>query len=141
MERLLYNDPDVRSRLRAKFEKQQETWTAEFHAALAMIMDARKRGGGFCAIFGAGGTGKTYLTTGLADCMRSQGEIVRIAAPTGLAATLYDGGVTMHELFKLRITHDADDEHGSTVDKHPQRLELLRECGIIVLYKFESPGL
>jgi hypothetical protein len=133
MERLLYNDPQVRAKLHAKFEKQQETWTAEFHAALAMIMDVRKRGGGFCAIFGAGGTGKTYLTTGLADCMRSQGEIVRIAAPTGLAATLYDGGVTMHELFKLLITQEADDEHGSTVDKHPQRQELLRECGIILI--------
>jgi hypothetical protein len=134
MERLKYDDPGVRQQLRSAFEQDKATWTAEFHTALATITDVHAKHGGFVVIEGAGGAGKTFLTKGLVNYFRSEGLIVRVAAPTGLAATLYEGGMTMHDLFKLPVLDNAaDDEFTSNVDKHPQRQELLNECAILFI--------
>jgi predicted ATPase len=134
MERLKYDDPTVRQQLRTAFERDKATWTAEFNTALATIIDVRAKHGGFVVIEGAGGAGKTFLTKGLVNYFRSEGLIVRVAAPTGLAATLYEGGMTMHDLFKLPVLDNAaDDEFTSNVNKHPQRQELLNECDILFI--------
>ena len=82
---------------------------------------------------GSGGVGKTYLTTALATYFRAKGHIVRIAAPTALAATSYEGGMTLHDLFKLNVVKDSHEEYTSFVDKHPQRKELLRACEFFFL--------
>ena len=131
-ERHLYHDAQVQQDLAQEFENMRTTWTLEFEAAFDMVQLVQQNGGGVCVIKGGGGVGKTYLTKGLVLYFRSRGLIVRIAAPTALAATLYEGGNTMHELFKLNIITTQDEEYTSFVDKHPQRIELLRACKVII---------
>ncbi len=90
-------------------------------------------GGGYCVITGGGGVGKTHLSKALVAYYRARNQIVRIAAPTALAATLHVGGMTFHDLCKLNIVERDKDEYTSFLDKHPQRLALLRECKVIFL--------
>ncbi len=98
-----------------------------------MMNTLMAQGGGFCVIEGAGGMGRTYLTNAMVKYFRSEGHIVRIAAPTALAATLYAGGMTLHDLFKLNVVKSADDEFMGFVHKHPQRKELLQQCAVVMI--------
>ena len=98
-----------------------------------MVKTVEANGGGYCVITGGGGVGKTYLTKALVAYYRARNQIVRIAAPTALAATLHVGGMTFHDLCKLNIVETDKDEYTSFLDKHPQRQALLRECKVIFL--------
>jgi tRNA A37 threonylcarbamoyladenosine biosynthesis protein TsaE len=134
-EQLMYSDPTERAKLALEFQQIRDapTWNAEFESAFAMLKTLDAQGGGFMAIEGAGGMGKTYLTNALVKHYRAEGRIARIAAPTALAATLYEGGMTLHDLFKLNVVKSADDEYVSFVQKHPQRKELLQHCALIMI--------
>jgi hypothetical protein len=50
------------------------------------------------------GRGKTYLADTLSCKLRGEGHIVLIAGTSALAATLYEGGRTAHNLFKIPVT-------------------------------------
>jgi hypothetical protein len=53
---------------------------------------------------GRPGRGKTFLADTLGCKLRSEGHIVLIVSTSALAATLYDGGRTAHNLFKIPVT-------------------------------------
>ena len=53
---------------------------------------------------GRPGRGKTFLLKALAAHIRGSGRIVLIVASSALAATLYEGGRTAHNLFRIPIT-------------------------------------
>jgi hypothetical protein len=55
-------------------------------------------------IEGKPGRGKTFLLDTIASFLRSQGLIVLIVGTSALAATLYEGGRTAHNLFKIPVT-------------------------------------
>ena len=130
-ERLLYQDVTMQRELMEQFNRIQQspTWHDELAAAFAMVQNVQAQGGGHCLLQGSGGVGKTHF----AKALRAQGQIVRIAAPTALAATLYDGGMTIHDLFKLNVVKERHEEYTSFIHKNPQRKELLRECKVIIL--------
>jgi hypothetical protein len=132
-EELLYGSHATRALLHEAFTEMQKQWTTEFYEAFAMTKRVEAAGGGYCVIKGGGGVGKTTLTAALIAYFRAQNNIVRIAAPTALAATLHPGGVTFHDLFKLNIVETDKDEYTSFLDKHPHRQALLRECKVIFL--------
>jgi hypothetical protein len=131
----MYGDPTEKAKLANEFRQVREspTWNNEFESAFNMMNTLMAQGGGFCVIEGAGGMGKTYLTNAIVKYFRSEGHILRIAAPTALAATLYAGGMTLHDLFKLNVVKSADDEFMSFVHKHPQRKELLQQCAVVMI--------
>ena len=52
---------------------------------------------------GPGGTGKTFLFKALIHYLRSLGFIVVPVAWTGMAASLVDGGKTVHSTFSLSV--------------------------------------
>jgi GTPase SAR1 family protein len=134
-ERSLYGNLDTREALQATFDqiRNNPSWTSEFEEAYDMVKTVEANGGGYCVITGGGGVGKTYLTKALVAYYRARNQIVRIAAPTALAATLHVGGMTFHDLCKLNIVETDKDEYTSFLDKHPQRQALLRECKVIFL--------
>jgi hypothetical protein len=92
----MYGDPTERAKLAFRQVRESPTWNSEFESAFNMMNALMAQGGGFCVIEGAGGMGKTYLTNAMVKYFRAEGHIVRIAAPTALAATLYAGGMTLH---------------------------------------------
>jgi hypothetical protein len=52
---------------------------------------------------GKPGRGKTFVLDAVACAVRSQGLIVLIVGTSALAATLYDGGRTAHNLFQIPV--------------------------------------
>jgi hypothetical protein len=54
-------------------------------------------------IDGIGGAGKTFIFETLTHCLRSRGEVVIPVAWTGMAASLLDGGKTVHSTFSLPV--------------------------------------
>lgn len=67
----------------------------------------------FC-LQGHPGTGKTNLINKLRDNVRSKGLLVEVTATTGIPATLYYGGRTLHSLFGI----GADDEEENSNSVH-----------------------
>ena len=62
---------------------------------------------------GRAGTGKTFTTNNLIKILKKQGKKVLITGTTGIAASQYSGGSTVHSLFSLGI----DQYDDSTVFK------------------------
>lgn len=81
-------------------------------------------------LYGAGGTGKTFVYKTICHHLRSQSRIVLCAASSGIAALLLPGGRTAHSLFKIPI--DISDDSFCSIPKESMRAQLLRATDLIV---------
>ena len=84
-------------------------------------------------IDGPGGTGKTFTVQNVVDTTRLEGRICVVTATTALAASLYDGGETLHSVGKLTLMRRESDIIASQVKPGSQRAELLRAASLIVI--------
>ena len=57
---------------------------------------------------GHAGTRKTYLLSLLRDRVEKDGYLVRMTATTGIAASLYEGGSTLHSLLGIGVDENKD---------------------------------
>ncbi|CAN0839973.1 ATP-dependent DNA helicase PIF1 [Linum grandiflorum] len=96
----------------------------------AIVTSLEENTGKFFFLYGHGGTGKTYLYSCIVSCVRSLGQIARVVASSGIAATLLPGGVTAHSRFKIPI----EVEHGSTcsIKKGTALARLMQQASLIV---------
>ena len=78
-----------------------------------------------CRIFvdGPGGTGKTFLYKALCHLVRSRGLVIFATAWSGIAASLLDGGRTVHSTFGLPVPYDKD-KHTSIRGQTRRAIEL-----------------
>jgi chromosomal replication initiation ATPase DnaA len=67
---------------------------------------ARERSSNFPPFFleGKPGRGKTFVVNAICNRLRGENHIVLIVGSSALAATLYDGGQTAHNLFQIPVT-------------------------------------
>ena len=97
---------------------------------------------GLYFIQGMGGSGKSTLCKKIMAWTRSQNKLALGCASTGLAAAIYDDFNTAHSLFKFPVIDECDRDEDSVLDcnfnKHPRRLELLKEVNLIVWDEFPS---
>jgi len=84
---------------------------------------------------GSGGTGKSNVLQKVAAFVRSEGEICKITASTGLAASIYDDATTFHHLIKIPVIDECDKELEYTLELNltKERLELLKAVKVIIL--------
>ena len=75
-----------------------------------------------------GGTGKTFVCNALLSLVRGQGEIALACASSGIAATNFKGGRTVHSRFKVPIPITAT----STSTLTRTQRELLHETKLII---------
>jgi len=80
---------------------------------------------------GPGGTGKTILYGCLIWSLRNQGRSVLSVAFTGIAASLMDGGMTVHSTFGVPFGTLTDDST-STVTMQSLRAQKIRNAALIV---------
>ncbi|EIW66835.1 hypothetical protein TREMEDRAFT_65239 [Tremella mesenterica DSM 1558] len=78
-------------------------------------------------INGKAGRGKTYLVAALLDKFRSEGRIPLVGASSAFAAVLYEGGTTIHSLFKVPV-NERNEELESMVRLGTARADLIREA-------------
>ena len=88
---------------------------------------------------GHAGTGKTYLLSLLRDRVEKDGYLVKMTATTGIAASLYEGGSTLHSLLGIGVD---DNKDASTRTERPrlskygprtQRARLLRKMMLLIV--------
>lgn len=80
---------------------------------------------------GPGGTGKTTLYGCLIWTLRNQGRSVLCVAYTGIAASLMDGGMTVHSTFGLPFGTLTDDDT-SNITMQSLRAQRIRDAALIV---------
>ncbi|XP_025192330.1 uncharacterized protein LOC112592482, partial [Melanaphis sacchari] len=116
-----------------------EQWTV-FDRVMAAVDDDRNVSKLFY-VDGPGGTGKTTLYGCLIWSLRSQGRSVLSVAFTGIAASLMDGGTTVHSMFGLPFGTLTDDST-STITMQSPRAQRIRDAALIVWDEAPmSPGL
>ncbi|XP_008180161.1 ATP-dependent DNA helicase PIF1-like [Acyrthosiphon pisum] len=90
---------------------------------------------------GPGGTGKTTLYGCLIWSLRNMGRSVLSVAFTGIAATLMDGGMTVHSTFGLPFG-TLNEDSTSSIAMQSLRARRIREAALIVWDEAPmSPGL
>lgn len=95
-----YNTPEL-----AEFVLQNESLLVpdqrEAYSTILSLIEAGE--GGIVFIDAPGGTGKTFLINLLLAKVRQQKKIALAVASSGIAATLIEGGRTVHSTFKLPL--------------------------------------
>lgn len=95
---------------------------------LSLVREAGNRDhGDFVAVFieGPGGTGKTGMINHILDTIRASGDACVVCATTALAASLYEGGDTVHAMAKLTVSKRPCDPIECRVKAKSDRAELL----------------
>ena len=85
---------------------------------------------------GHAGTGKTYLLSLLRDMARSKAMLVEISATTGIAASLYEGGRTLHSLLGLEIDDKDSSERYAKLSKYGPRSQrgiLIKALSLLII--------
>ncbi|XP_016660685.1 uncharacterized protein LOC103309727 [Acyrthosiphon pisum] len=111
-----------------------------FNRVMAAVDDNRNISKLFY-IDGPRGTGKTTLYGCLIWSLRNQGRSVLSVAFTGIAASLMDGGMTVHSTFGLPFG-TLNDDSTSTITLQSLRAQRIRDAALIVWDEAPmSPGL
>jgi hypothetical protein len=81
-------------------------------------------------IDGPGGTGKTFLYNTILAKVRSEGKIALAVATSGIAASLLDGGITAHSMFRIPLKIDNDSTCNISVKS--DLADLIRKTDIVI---------
>ncbi|CAD6943211.1 unnamed protein product [Tilletia controversa] len=65
-------------------------------------------------IQGRAGRGKTFVIKGIIDYLRGHGKLLAVCGATGLSASAFDRGTTVHKRFTIPVQED-EDEHEITL--------------------------
>lgn len=115
----------------------QVSWASVSHFSRSTLLDQplTAEDGSTLAHFyfvdAPGGCGKTLLLKFLAAHLRSLGHGVVCSATTGIAALQYEGGLTMHSMFKLPLELDKDST--SHLSMMSERAEVLRNARLWIV--------
>ena len=80
-----------------------------------------------------GGTGKTYLINLILYKIRSQGKIVLATASSGIAATLLQGGRTLHSTFKVPLDTYRMDQPTCHITGNSPMAKVIRDAAAIIV--------
>ncbi|XP_050535181.1 uncharacterized protein LOC126902195 isoform X3 [Daktulosphaira vitifoliae] len=111
-----------------RLNEQQRTI---YDRVMRAVGDTRRRLPKLFYVSGAGGCGKTFLYNCLISAIRSRGGTVISVAYTGIAASLIQGGQTVHSTFGVRVApHDQEDP--SYLAMQSRKAQALRAASLIV---------
>lgn len=92
----------------------------------------RENKGGLYFLDAPGGTGKTFLINLLLASVRSRGDIILATASSGIAATLLEGGRTVHSTFKLPLDVQHSTHTVCGIKKGTTRADMLKRCKAVI---------
>ncbi|XP_067125076.1 ATP-dependent DNA helicase pif1-like [Centruroides vittatus] len=78
------------------------------------------------------GTGKTFLISLILATVRSQNKIALAIASSGIAATLLDGGRTVHSALKLPLNLQTTETPTCNITKNSGMGKVLQTCKLII---------
>ena len=111
------------------------TWTPQMSTIYNQVCEHLANGtGDLMFVQGKAGVGKTTLNRVLLAECRAQNMVGLVCAPTALAASLYENGMTCHEACKLNVVEDEQwESYSSRLKSFPGRCELLSECRLLII--------
>ncbi|XP_013594329.1 PREDICTED: uncharacterized protein LOC106302348 [Brassica oleracea var. oleracea] len=132
------DNPDLRQELIYDVRKEAETHAQLFSALNqdqrnvydAVLKSVKEHYGELIFVYGAGGTGKTYLYRTIIALLRSTSKIVIPVATAGIAALLLPGGRTAHSRFKLPL--NLDDRSMCEIHKGSSLAALISKADLII---------
>ena len=132
------DNPDLRQELIYDVRKEAETHRQLFGALNqdqrnvydAVLKSVEDQSGQLIFVYGAGGTGKTYLYRTIIARLRPASKIVIPVATAGIAALLLLGGRTAHSRFKLPL--NLDDRSMSEIHKGSSLAALISKVNLII---------
>ena len=125
-------DPEVQAEIATENSK---TLNEDQQKLVDTIMDAVNNGkGGIFAVEASGGTGKTYTFNTLLARIRSQGDIAVAMAISGMAATFFDGGRTVHH--KLKVPIKVSSSSKCNFKENSGTAEMVKEAKLFVIDEF-----
>lgn len=80
-----------------------------------------------------GGTGKTFIINLILATIRSTGKIVLATASSGIAATLLQGGRTIHSTFKVPLNVDKQDAPTCGIKRGTNLAKVIQETAAIII--------
>ena len=89
--------------------------------------------GGVLFLDAPGGTGKTFLINLILAKIRSEGKIALATASSGIAATLFTGGRTLHSIFKIPLDLNAMDIPVCSIKRGTALCKVIQETKAIVV--------
>ena len=106
-----------------------------FDDALALIDTGNIEGktGNIIFLDAPGGTGKSYVMNCILKKIRSTGRIVLATATSGIAATLLEGGRTLHSVFKIPLDCRLRTEPTCSIKRGTVLADVIKECAAIVV--------
>ena len=130
-------DPTVEAESAAKKVKLMNTkQNIAYKSVLASVYPNKSEFKGwqtknkFFFIQASAGTGKTFLLKTIASAIRANGDICLCNATSGIAATLFEGGQTMHCRFQIPL--DVNRNSGLTISKNSIEADLIRKSKCII---------
>ena len=119
---------DRRFRLRQAADERVRNMNDEQRSIFDAVLTAIDQQQPLCAfIDGKAGRGKTFLVAALLDRLRSDGKLPMVGASSAFAALLYEGGTTIHSLFKVPV-NERNEELESSIQAGTPRARLLQEA-------------
>jgi energy-coupling factor transporter ATP-binding protein EcfA2 len=107
---------------------------AQQHGFDRIIGAARRENNQRCfVVIGPGGSGKTTLYKQIIETCKAENKKVAAFATTGIAATLMEGGMTVHSGFCFPPELNADATSKMQLDRNMARCKPLREANIILI--------
>ncbi|KAL8616951.1 hypothetical protein ACOMHN_041869 [Nucella lapillus] len=80
-----------------------------------------------------GGTGKTFIINLILAAVRSTGRIALATASSGIAATLLQGGKTLHSTFKVPLSADKQDRPMRAIKKGTTLARVIGDTAAIII--------
>ena len=88
--------------------------------------------GGIYFLDAPGGTGQTFLIMLLLARIRSENDLALALASSGIAATLLEGGRTVHSALKLPLNMQINETPVCNIAKNSAMAKILQVCKLIV---------
>lgn len=97
-----------------------------------VITSITENQGGLFFLDAPGGTGKTFLINTLLAKIRQNHAIALAVAPSGIAATLLEGGRTAHSMFKLPLDLAQNEEPTCNISRRSNKAKIMQDCKLII---------
>ena len=80
-----------------------------------------------------GGTGKSFVINTILKKIRSEGKIALATASSGIAATLIQGGRTLHSTFKIPLNTHLKDQPTCSIKRGTALAKVIKDAAAIVI--------
>ncbi|KAK3224841.1 hypothetical protein Dsin_004703 [Dipteronia sinensis] len=102
----------------------------QMHVYNIIVQSVIEKKCGLYFVYGAGGTGKTYLYKTILSRLSSEGRICLSVASSGIVSLLLPVGKTTHSRFSIPI--DLNDQSTSNIHQGTHLAELMKKTSLII---------